>query len=235
MVKSALRKLLVLLVSLGVLCASVGTAFAAEPLNFDRAGSITVTVRNGEIPVSGCELTLYQVALAVEEDGNCFFEAVEPFEAFDDLSQERIQSAQLPAELAAVVREKPERSGLVKTVDQDGKVVFENLELGLYLVMQTGQEEDYGYMGVDPFLVTVPVWEDDQGWLYEVDAYPKGGEVTPEESTPPTTPSVPDTPAKPHLPQTGQLWWPVPVLAAAGLLSCVVGLIRRRGANDEEK
>lgn len=31
------------------------------------------------------------------------------------------------------------------------------------------------------------------------------------------------------LPQTGQLWWPVPVLLCAGLLCLVVGLIRRRG------
>ena len=39
-----------------------------------------------------------------------------------------------------------------------------------------------------------------------------------------TTPSKPDT----SLPQTGQLWWPVPVLLAVGLLFVVIGLIRRR-------
>ena len=33
------------------------------------------------------------------------------------------------------------------------------------------------------------------------------------------------------LPQTGQLWWPVPMLIFAGLLCIVVGLIRRRGTN----
>lgn len=32
----------------------------------------------------------------------------------------------------------------------------------------------------------------------------------------------------PELPQTGQLWWPVPVLIAAGLLFIVLGLILRR-------
>lgn len=31
-----------------------------------------------------------------------------------------------------------------------------------------------------------------------------------------------------NLPQTGQLWWPVPVLTCAGLLMVVVGLVRRR-------
>lgn len=31
-------------------------------------------------------------------------------------------------------------------------------------------------------------------------------------------------------PQTGQLWWPVPALAAAGLLCMVIGLLRRRSS-----
>lgn len=35
-------------------------------------------------------------------------------------------------------------------------------------------------------------------------------------------------PATPTLPQTGQLWWPVPVLLSAGLLCVVLGLLRRR-------
>ena len=39
---------------------------------------------------------------------------------------------------------------------------------------------------------------------------------------------------KSTLPQTGQLWWPVPVLIAAGLLFLVIGLLRRRGTTDEK-
>ena len=35
------------------------------------------------------------------------------------------------------------------------------------------------------------------------------------------------------LPQTGQLWWPVPVLACAGLGCIAVGLLRRREDRDE--
>lgn len=46
-------------------------------------------------------------------------------------------------------------------------------------------------------------------------------------------PGTPTGPEKPILPQTGQLWWPVPVLLAAGLLFVVIGLIRRRGARHE--
>ena len=42
-------------------------------------------------------------------------------------------------------------------------------------------------------------------------------------------PTPPPQPGKPSLPQTGQLWWPVPVLIAVGMLLVVIGLVRRRG------
>lgn len=47
-------------------------------------------------------------------------------------------------------------------------------------------------------------------------------------------PAKPTEPGKPTLPQTGQLWWPVPVLIAAGLLFVVIGLLRLRGIADEK-
>ena len=47
-------------------------------------------------------------------------------------------------------------------------------------------------------------------------------------------PDVPTEPGKPALPWTGQLWWPVPILIAVGLLFVVIGLVRRRGAANEK-
>ena len=63
---------------------------------------------------------------------------------------------------------------------------------------------------------------------------------TPGESGRPDTPSEPDeeipeddVPAAPgeKLPQTGQLWWPVPALLCAGLALTAAGLLRRRNAH----
>ncbi|MDD6237182.1 MAG: Cna B-type domain-containing protein [Clostridiales bacterium] len=48
-------------------------------------------------------------------------------------------------------------------------------------------------------------------------------------------PKEPASPSDGKLPQTGQLWWPVPLLIAVGLLCIVIGLLRRRSASDEEK
>lgn len=46
----------------------------------------------------------------------------------------------------------------------------------------------------------------------------------------PNTPANPDKPEK--LPNTGQLWWPIPLLLCAGLSFIVIGLIRRRNAQE---
>ena len=45
----------------------------------------------------------------------------------------------------------------------------------------------------------------------------------------------PGKPAEPKLPQTGQLWWPVPFLLAVGILLVLIGLICRRGIENEER
>ena len=50
---------------------------------------------------------------------------------------------------------------------------------------------------------------------------------TAASDTPTPTPTPP--PDQPILPQTGQLWWPVPMLFAAGLLCLLIGFVRRRG------
>ena len=55
---------------------------------------------------------------------------------------------------------------------------------------------------------------------------------TPAPERPPDKPEKPSN-SKPGLPQTGQLWWPVPLLVAAGLLFIIIGLVQRRGAADE--
>ena len=58
----------------------------------------------------------------------------------------------------------------------------------------------------------------------------------PDPDTPdPDTVNIddPDVPLA-TLPQTGQLWWPVPLLAASGMMLLLLGLIwNRRGRSDE--
>ena len=39
---------------------------------------------------------------------------------------------------------------------------------------------------------------------------------------------------KDKLPQTGQLWWPVPLMILVGLILCMIGIVRRRGDENEK-
>ncbi|WP_216404382.1 SpaH/EbpB family LPXTG-anchored major pilin [Arcanobacterium phocae] len=54
----------------------------------------------------------------------------------------------------------------------DGKAETGELDLGVYLVTETSSPADVTKKS-DPFLVTVPFPNADQGWLYEVNVYPK--------------------------------------------------------------
>lgn len=60
----------------------------------------------------------------------------------------------------------------------------------------------------------------------------------PDDDTPraPATPDKPNktttTTKKDKLPQTGALWWPVPVLAAGGLLCLILGVVTKKGNED---
>ena len=111
------------------------------------------------------------------------------------------------------------------TVDKDGNATFSDLTFGLYLVVQKTAAPGYGKTA--PFLVSVPYLYADE-YQYDVTSQPK---TDLEREVKPTAPPSPGGGKK--LPQTGQLWWPVPVLACAGLGCIAVGLFRRREARDE--
>ena len=89
-----------------------------------------------------------------------------------------------------------------------------------------------GYKKTAPFLVSVP-YLDDGEYVYAVASDPK---TELEREVKPTTPTTPHSSSDSggKLAQTGQLWWPVPVLICAGLGCIVVGLFRRRRSQNED-
>lgn len=321
---------------------------AAEPVALDRAASLTVSYHDGAFPLSGAQFSAYHVA-AFEEDGTLTptadFAAV-----LDEVDSE---SAALAATLQShVLRNsrsiKPAASG--KT-DARGELTFADLTPGLYLITGRRLHTAGSFYDVSPFLVQLPMANDDGTWSYDVTVDPKnatqptpseGSTVTrkvlkiwddagyeekrppqitvqllredgtvydtvtlseennwrytwenldaqqrwfvaeqtpsgyrmeqtqegvtfvitnhyapdnpdnpdtpdnpdnpdtpdnPDNPDSPDTPDTPDSPDNPDspgtsdtpiLPQTGQLWWPVPLLLAAGLALVSFGLARRR-------
>ena len=193
-------------------------ALAVQPVDLDRTGSISVTLRetDGKTPVPGGALTAFFVAALDLEDGNEVLRYTAPFADYC-VAAETLLTA-LPAEDLAKWAREHSAEGKTVSIDAQGSAVFSELKLGLYLIVQTTPAS--GRAVVKPFLVSVPARDGDR-ILYDVDASPK--------VSAPGAPTVTPTPAPSgeKLPQTGQLWWPVPVLAVLGLLCIAVGWRKR--------
>lgn len=216
------------------------TAYADEMLDQTRLGSIDVTIQSTDGKPVGGQLSLYKVADAVADDTGWHLAWTDAYSSMDDdiygqtgkLSD--AYNKNLASKLAAVATSPLSTA----TVDSTGKASFSGLRVGMYLVVQT-QASD-GYDVIDPFVVTVPVQDETTGALaYDVNASPKAGVATatpvPSSQKTTTTPTptrqTAQTPASASkLPQTGQLWWPVWILGAAGVALIVAGAAWRRHA-----
>ena len=224
MKKHLISALLALLV---LLCLPLSAA-AAHPVpdeSQDGHCSITITMTYKGKAVPGGTLALYKVGDVQEDDGNYSFVPVKAIQS--DISEfGNIESSDLPGKLAKLEKKLTPVTAKPVTIDKNGTATFSNLEFGLYLVVQKTAASGYGK--TSPFMVSVPYLYKGE-YKYNVTSQPKTD--LEREVKPTTPPSSGGGGGK--LPQTGQLWWPVPVLVCMGLGCIAVGLIRRREAGDE--
>ena len=146
------------------------------------------------------------------------------------------------------VKDMPMPEGSVngkKTKDIKGAQEF---EFGEFMIMKPGTyiyhlyEEDtkaagYGYD--DTVYTVIMEVTENNGKLSAVRTVKKGDEVVTEftfpfnnsykfTTTPPVTPQPTGSGKPSQLPQTGQVWWPVPLLALVGLTFVVIGVTRKK-------
>ena len=208
--------------------------------------SITVQMVYEGKAVSGGSLTLYKVGEVSEKDGNDRFTPVD--EIKDEISSfEDPGSAELAEKLASMEKKLPVvKNASSVEIGADGTALFSDLEFGLYLVVQKTAAP--GYEKILPFLTGVPYAEDGV-YHYDRTGTPKTKLQQKERPEKPssrpssshsgttgttgTTDTASPAPAEGKLPQTGQLWWPVPVLAAAGLVCIGIGIKRRKEVENE--
>lgn len=196
--------------------------------DIERFGSITATFTyydkdSGKtLPVSGGNsVGLFKVANVVIDDG--FHYVVDPrFASAGEIPSTSEELDRVNIELAAKMAKIAENlnfdQGPVE-MDSEGTASFSDLEIGLYLVMQAKQGTGDNNFVIAPFLISVPYENPDGTWTYDVNAQSKPIGIA---WIPPETP---DKPGK--LPQTGQLWWPVMVLDAAGAVFIAAGIAVR--------
>lgn len=192
---------------------------AAEAPDLSRKGEISLQLREGH------QVTLYRVAEPLETGGNYLWRLTEDF-AGSRLDLTDLHREKLPRSLCNWADMKS-LEGVSSTAGKDGRLVFPDLEPGLYLLRQ--KEAGAGFYPLSPFLVTVPRLNGET-WVYEVDAMPKTQLVEKPGDKPNPKPNPNPNP---KLPQTGQLNWPVPVLAGSGLLLFALGLALYRKGREE--
>lgn len=224
-----LRKNLFLLLTVAVLlCTIKNNVFAQNVPDESRKGSIQITMSQENTAIPGGTLTIYQVGAVSETNGNVSFV---PAGKFSDcgFALTNVQSAQLAKKLSEYADDKG-FAGTTKEIDSKGKVSFTKLKIGLYLLVQNKAAK--GYKKTAPFLVSIPMLENRQ-YVYNVDASPKleQGKETVESPEPADSTKAENgkTPVSRILPQTGQLNWPIPLLAAVGMCLFSAGWILRFG------
>ncbi len=214
---------------------------AEELPDRNKLGSVNVTLRDSatQAILTDGEISLYKVADTNPQSTELLYVFTREFGQSGEVLVD-MPDAALAATLSAYAEEE-KLIGLVEAVDENGRVAFDDLTLGLYLMVQSVPST--GYAAFSPFFVTVPLLQDGM-YVYEVDASPKmelmvplnpepsptptptptpGPTSTPGPTVTPTPTPVPTMTPPPVIPQTGQLNWPIPVMIICGLLFFSLG------------
>jgi len=218
-----------LLLLLQTLCLPCAFAAPPEP-DLSAACALNLIMQNaaGEA-ISGGKLVLYHVAEWKRAGSGFVWDFTPAFQSCA-LSETGLEDNANAEPLARFAAERALPGREVSPGDA-GTARFGGLSAGLYLAVQT--EAAPGYLPMSPFLLTLPVWSEAEGrYLHALTATPKSA-IQPEPTSPPAHP--PPVSGKPGLPQTGQLWWPVPLLGLSGILLLVgSAALRRKASRDEE-
>ena len=150
-----------------ILFISLITNVKANTIDLSKKGSISVTLKekSENVLIDGAEITIYHIGAASIKDNNLVFNKRE--ELTCDVSLDNLKDTKLVSDIAKCIND-----NVIKYIGttNNGKVTFNNLNQGLYLVTQTKSTE--GYSDIDSFLVAIPKVEDNK-WIYNINALPK--------------------------------------------------------------
>lgn len=200
-----MKKLMSLFLCLFILCSFVVSAHAVEP-----DGSIEVKVKYNGKNITGGQLIAVRVGY-MDRDTLAFKRLT------DDKIIDNIEKASAVSDMLKYYKDTEDKSEftVIKVDVKDGIAKFKDLTTGLYLIYQ--EKAATGYSKLNPFLVTLPYTVNGKE-VFDITVSSKSElEREPELTKPPS--GTPDE----KLPQTGQLRWPIPVMACSGMACFVIG------------
>ena len=172
------RSLLAVLMLTAMLVTSVLQPVFAGDYEAGKTGNLTLTVQQADeegnqTPLPDVGLTIYKVG-SVNFDGNVHFVLDEALAAaaidFDSITTADGWYEAAEKLAAMIVSGNVDVWGMSKSSDAEGNMTFADLAEGMYLVVQTDGNSS---VMVSPMLISVPFADQEQGWMYDVQAYPK--------------------------------------------------------------
>ncbi len=142
---------------------------SANTVDFNRKGSITfeLTEQEHNEKIADANIEIVKIADArVDLNSNLYYEYVSSLTECNvdikDVTKIDVN------ELASCINDNTQRLSSIS--DNNGKVSFNNLDLGLYLIRQTNKLNKY--TSIDSYLVTLPTIENND-WIYDIYSIPK--------------------------------------------------------------
>lgn len=174
--KRVARLCLSLFVLMALVLCSAAPAFAAE----DRKGTLTIIYSSDGTFISGANILIFQVAAISKEELPRVKYKISPDFSGCRARVDKLDKAEDVSKNALLFFEWANThtisSNICKnaTTDESGKTVFDNLDMGVYLVVQTGAQEGSrarDYEMFNAFLMDIP--HEGSTWSYQVVSEPK--------------------------------------------------------------
>lgn len=199
----------------------------------EEHGSLTLrcvfSVEGGKRILSGDEYSLVKISDALITESSVSYRTLRQFEDYDcDWKVQPASIMNAKAKALAFFCEKEHLYTSTAVTDKNGELRFDELDLGLYLVARTRTDPANEDFITDPLLVFIPGIVNGEV-IYDVVSTPKfsySSQVIPDD---------PKTSSDGSLPQTGQLMWPVTVLAVLGCFLILGGSLLLRKEDPGEK
>ncbi len=141
----------------------IGNIKADNIVDLNKKGSISINLK-GENNIVGAEIQIIQIGKVNIINNNLVFEYIDELNACNyKLSDENIKNIE-------VCIQNKKLNVTTKITDNNGKVLFDNLNLGVYYIKQINKIKNFSQM--DPILIMLPK-EINNSFEYNIDASPK--------------------------------------------------------------
>ena len=215
---------------------------ARELIDVKQKGSFTI-----KYPCSDAKFQIYKIA-DVSQYGKYTVTSDFAKYSIDLKIEEQTEWQTLASTLRGYVARDGKNPLQIKKTNADGTAYFGDLTVGLYLLIGDDAKDSAYKYKTEEAIIALPNLEEEDQWIFDITILPKyerepwspDGKVTStgtdqKENTENKTESESDSEGKDKkLPQTGQLWWPVGMLAVSGIFLFLMGWSRRMSDCEEK-